>query len=461
MAKLQFATLENLDLFKDLIDAEHFAQIEAAVSPAIKTVSQSSDKLKIYFYTKEAPVTEAEAAFSITLPAPVDITGKADKVKGAVAGNFAGLDANGNLVDSGKKASDFDKSGAALDVQTELLKLIGTIPVGSDAKTIVEYIQQIVANGAYDDSQIKNLINGLQVAVDKINGTGEGSIIKAVADAKTELKGLVGDLTTLKTSAKANLTAAINELFDKVSATVTNAKVTIDTATTTEGMLKTYTVKQGTATIGVIDVPKDMVVKSGTVVKNPTGQPAGTYIELTLANAASDKIYVNVGTLVDIYTTEASATQVQLAINPSTRVISATIVAGSITATELAANAVTTAKIIDGAVTLAKVDAGIKASLGKADTAVQKVATGTANGTVAVDGKDVAVKGLGTAAYKPDTAFDAAGTAQTKVDTLANGAVKTNTNNISTHNDRLNSLESLVKDGYEGIPESEIRKLFG
>lgn len=32
---------------------------------------------------------------------------KADKVTGAVAGNFAGLDANGNLTDSGKKASDF------------------------------------------------------------------------------------------------------------------------------------------------------------------------------------------------------------------------------------------------------------------------------------------------------------------------------------------------------------------
>ena len=36
-----------------------------------------------------------------------DISGKADKVSGATNGNFAGLDANGNLVDSGKKASDF------------------------------------------------------------------------------------------------------------------------------------------------------------------------------------------------------------------------------------------------------------------------------------------------------------------------------------------------------------------
>ena len=34
-------------------------------------------------------------------------TGKADKVKSATAGNFAGLDANGNPTDSGKKPGDF------------------------------------------------------------------------------------------------------------------------------------------------------------------------------------------------------------------------------------------------------------------------------------------------------------------------------------------------------------------
>lgn len=36
-----------------------------------------------------------------------DISGKADKVSSATNGNFAGLDSNGNLTDSGSKASDF------------------------------------------------------------------------------------------------------------------------------------------------------------------------------------------------------------------------------------------------------------------------------------------------------------------------------------------------------------------
>lgn len=42
-----------------------------------------------------------------------DISGKADKVSNATAGNFAGLDATGNLTDSGKKASDFEIASTA------------------------------------------------------------------------------------------------------------------------------------------------------------------------------------------------------------------------------------------------------------------------------------------------------------------------------------------------------------
>ena len=38
--------------------------------------------------------------------------GKADKVSGATSGNLAGLDATGNLTDSGSKAGDFEAAGA-------------------------------------------------------------------------------------------------------------------------------------------------------------------------------------------------------------------------------------------------------------------------------------------------------------------------------------------------------------
>ena len=59
--------------------------------------------------------------------------------------------------------------------------------------------------------------------------------------------------------------------------------------------------KDGVNTGAAINIPKDLFVKEGKVVDNPTGQPAGKYIELTLQNQANP-IYINVADLVDAYT---------------------------------------------------------------------------------------------------------------------------------------------------------------
>lgn len=52
------------------------------------------------------------------LTAHQDISGKADKAVPSAAGNFAGLDANGNLTDTGKTASDFQPTGDYKTTQT-------------------------------------------------------------------------------------------------------------------------------------------------------------------------------------------------------------------------------------------------------------------------------------------------------------------------------------------------------
>ena len=131
-----------------------------------------------------------------------------------------------------------------------------------------------------------------------------------------------------------------------------------------------------------IDIPKDMVVEDGVVVdvvfdssdntlhegsisgtdvtaeikgSDPaTSADAGKYIKLTIANAASSHLWIKATDLVDIYTAQQNATQIQLAIDAN-NVISATVVAGSIDTTELANSAVTTVKIADDAVTTAKI----------------------------------------------------------------------------------------------------------
>ena len=208
-------------------------------------------------------------------------------------------------------------------------------------------------------------------AIDTLNGdeSTDGSVKKAVNDAKNEVQGEIGTLEGLETTDKDSIVDAINEVRRSVSAGGTAAAVSISTETTTEGASKSYTIYQGETKVGVIDIPKDMVVESGEVVVNPEGQAAGTYIKLVLANANNDVIYVNVGTLVDIYKAKASAAQIQVAIDSATREISATIVAGSVTATELAANAVTTEKIASGNVTKEKLSTTVQASLDKADNA--------------------------------------------------------------------------------------------
>ena len=283
--------------------------------------------------------------------------------------------------------------------------------------------------------------------VSKLTTTQKASLTAAINEVKAEVAALTGgetggisdmiaavtgNLTDLTTDARTNLVAAINELDAALDAEKTNSKVTLEESTSAD-YAKVYTVKQGKTTVGTINIPKDMVVQSGRVVVNPEGQDEGTYIELTLANATSDKIYVNVGTLVDIYTVKADATQVQLAIDSSTREISATIVAGSITATELAANAVTTAKIANGNVTLEKLATDVQTSLGKADSALQAsdIAEGGANGTISVKGTDVAVKGLGSAAYANTADFEAAGSVKSAYDTVE-GHIKQLDNNLKS-----------------------------
>jgi len=59
-----------------------------------------------------------------------------------------------------------------------------------------------------------------------------------------------------------------------------------------------------------------------------------------------------------------------------------------------------TASIGSGTISKDALATAVQSSLNKADTAVQSITTGSANGKISVDGTDVAVKGLASAAYK-------------------------------------------------------------
>ena len=232
------------------------------------------------------------------------------------------------------------------------------------------------------------------------------------------------------------------------AATDYTVTVTETSGSASDPYSKRYNVVQSATGLNAnIDIPKDMVVSEGSVVDitfhdgklwdgstdvtskiKPSGTPsasdAGKYIKLVIANATSDTIYIGVKDLVDIYTAQPNATQIQLAIS-SSNVISATVVAGSIGTTELTNGAVTTDKIDSKAVTSAKLSDDVNASLANADSAVQGIATGNNNGEIkyTTDGTNytaVSVKGLGSAAYTNSTDYATAAQG-TKADTAVQG----------------------------------------
>ena len=94
-----------------------------------------------------------------------------------------------------------------------------------------------------------------------------------------------------------------------------------------------------------------MVVESGSVVTNPEGQAAGTYIKLVLANATNDTLYIPVGDLIEYVTSGSAATDmVVIAIDADHKV---------------------TATITDGAITEAKLEKNVTDALALARTALQ------------------------------------------------------------------------------------------
>lgn len=107
-----------------------------------------------------------------------DISGKADKVDGAVAGNFAGLDANGNLVDSGKKAEDFQEAGDYKTTQD---------PVSDPTAdgTGIEFIDSISQNANGEITPHKKSVQAVTASSAGVGG--QAGLMAAVDKEKLDL----------------------------------------------------------------------------------------------------------------------------------------------------------------------------------------------------------------------------------------------------------------------------------
>ena len=290
-----------------------------------------------------------------------------------------------------------------------LIKLASTTASGdlaSDVATLRGQVDDLISKvGNAAQGEVSS--TGLYALIDEVKALAEGKVSSVSAANQSITIGGTATAPTVKVAISANEGNALSLAADGLKVTIPEVTIPeyslkkLDAATA--GMSASYQLtKDGTGIGAVIDIPKDMMVKSGSVQTYEAGSlPAGvtepgTYIVLVLNDAAETKLYINVGNLIEYVTSgSAEGDMVFINIDPQTHKVTATIT--------------------DGTVTEAKLHADVKAKLAKAESAIQEVKAGTANGTIAVDGADVAVTGLADAAYVTVASLNE--TAQGKVDT--------------------------------------------
>ena len=289
-----------------------------------------------------------------------------------------------------------------------LIKLASTTASGdlaADVATLQGQVADLISKvGKAAQGEVS--ATGLYALIDEVKALAEGKVASVGATDTSITVGGTATAPTVKVAISADEGNALSLASDGLKVTIPEVTIPeyslkkLDAATT--GMSASYQLtKDGTGIGAVIDIPKDMMVKSGSVQTYEAGSlPAGvtepgTYIVLVLNDTAETKLYINVGNLIEYVTSgSVEGDMVFINIDPQTHKVTATIT--------------------DGTVTEVKLHADVKAKLDKAVSAVQEVKSGTANGTIAVDGTDVAVTGLADAAYVTVASLNE--TAQSKVD---------------------------------------------
>lgn len=152
---------------------------------------------------------------------------------------------------------------------------------------------------------------------------GSAGEVEEIKEEVAKINEIIGDGIDGET-----LTEAINEINDKLGSGFTSGHTVADAleeleetltsaltislttaAEPTSGYLKTYILSQGEDEIGRIDIPKDLVVESGSLVHGywsgdtftEDSEGPDTAIKLVIANQ-EEPIYINTKDLVDYYT---------------------------------------------------------------------------------------------------------------------------------------------------------------
>ena len=217
------------------------------------------------------------------------------------------------------KIAEAKKAGT--DAQTAVNTLSGKVGTVPESQTVIGLIAD--AKKAGTDAQAS--VNALDTRVGVIPSGSTATTVVEYVDKKIE---------------------AIPEQTD-YSLTVTNP------ASSTYAQV--YEFKQLGKTIGTINIPKDMVVSSGTVETHAEAGDwgkAGTYLHLVLANAENSSIYINVGDLIEYVSAGSGENDaIQISISADHKV---------------------SASVKNGSITLAMLASGVQTEINKAHTHANK-----------------------------------------------------------------------------------------
>ena len=267
-----------------------------------------------------------------------------------------------------------------------LIKLASTTASGdlaADVATLQGQVADLISKVGTAAQGESTPATGLYALIDEVKALAEGKVASVGATDTSVVVGGTATAPTIQVQISKDSDNALSLATDGLKVVVpdvTHPEYTIVEDKTSADYSAVYHLTKDGVNVGAaINIPKDMVVKSGTVETNPAGKPAGTYLVLTLANATEDKIYINVGDLIEYVTAGDSPDGMVIVSVSDDHKVTATLGNASITEAKLAKD--------------------VTDKLAKAVSAVQSVTESTKNGNISVDGTDVAVHGLQDAAY--------------------------------------------------------------
>ena len=298
MATFQFLDSNGLyeyhTLIKQYIDTADQLSIKyiTFVPAASGTPPTSANPTTISFWKVDPTSAGATPAYTVTLP---DVSTLMTKITGSHQNEVAILDATGQVTYSSLLYTDIMRKSADTGATfTAGQALIFGTDTASGAPT-VKGIDLAASNVTYDNTTSGLSASNTQSAIDEVSSNANAKAVYI-----TETPGGSGDLYSKRYGIYQGSTGSS-------SSPVPAEK------------------------LGDIDIPKDMVVESGSVVQiffddsddtlhegsisgpdvteaimgegvTPTAADAGAYIKLIISNSSSTALYIKATDLVDIYT---------------------------------------------------------------------------------------------------------------------------------------------------------------